>query len=493
LKNNIIDIVSNGFNAKNKWGLVIGDIMLDKYISGVAKRISPEAPVPIINVNENFNKIGGAGNVALNLLSLGIKTVLIGEIGSDNSGEILKDLFRDNGIATKNLIKKRGLTTTKTRIMSGQQQMVRLDYDELSTGPNQTELKKILKLISTGPNAIIISDYEKGFLTPTFLKQVIQSANKKNIPVLIDPKGTVLEKYRGATAITPNKKEALILANLTNNDDQLLNAALKKIIKEYSFNFIAMTQGDLGIKHITKNKVEDYPSTTSKEVFDVSGAGDTVIATLAASLIANTSLEDAFRLANFSAGIVIRKIGTMPILRHELLKELQYNSITEHNIGKAIHKKDLLEFVEILRESYLEDPELKDIRIGFTNGCFDILHAGHVTYLEKAKKQVDFLILALNSDTSVRKIKGPKRPVVGEIDRARVLCALESVDVVVLFDEPSPLNLIKSIKPNILFKGNDYAIKNVVGAKEMKQWGGKVTLIPVVQGKSTTKIINKLN
>ena len=161
--------MSNGFNAKNKWGLVIGDIMLDKYISGVAKRISPEAPVPIINVNENFNKIGGAGNVALNLLSLGIKTVLIGEIGSDNSGEILKDLFRDNGIATKNLIKKRGLTTTKTRIMSGQQQMVRLDYDELSTGPNQTELKKILKLISTGPNAIIISDYEKGFLTPTFL------------------------------------------------------------------------------------------------------------------------------------------------------------------------------------------------------------------------------------------------------------------------------------------------------------------------------------
>jgi D-beta-D-heptose 7-phosphate kinase/D-beta-D-heptose 1-phosphate adenosyltransferase len=493
LKNNIIDIVSNGFNAKNKWGLVIGDIMLDKYISGVAKRLSPEAPVPIINVNENVNKIGGAGNVALNLLSLGIKTILIGEIGSDNSGEVLKDLLRDNGITSKHLIKKRGLTTTKTRIMSGQQQMVRLDYDELSTGPNQTELKKILKLISTGPSAIIISDYEKGFLTPTFLKQVIQSANKKNIPILIDPKGTDIEKYRGATAITPNKKEALILANLTNNDDQLLNASLKKIIKEYNFNFIAMTQGDLGIKHITKNKVEDYPSTTSKEVFDVSGAGDTVIATLAASLIANTSLEDAFRLANFSAGIVIRKIGTMPILKHELLKELQYNTITKHNIGKAIPKKDLLEFVKILREVYIEDQGVKDVRIGFTNGCFDILHAGHVTYLEKAKKQVDYLILALNSDTSVRKIKGPKRPVVGEIDRARVLCALESVDVVVLFDEPSPLNLIKSIKPNILFKGNDYAIKNVVGAKEMKQWGGKVTLIPVVQGKSTTKIINKLN
>ena len=268
---------------------------------------------------------------------------------------------------------------------------------------------------------------------------------------------------------------------------------LKKIIRKYGFNFIAMTQGNLGIKHITMNKVVDYPSTSSKQVFDVSGAGDTVIATLTASMIANTSLENGFRLANFSAGIVIRQIGTIPILKQELLKELQYDTMTEHNIGKAVPKEELLELVEILREVYFEDQGLKDVRIGFTNGCFDILHAGHVTYLEKAKSQVDYLILALNSDISVKKIKGPKRPIVGEADRARVLCALESVDLVVLFDEPSPLNLIKSIKPNILFKGNDYTIKNVVGAKEMKQWGGKVTLIPIIKGKSTTKIINKLN
>jgi len=493
LKTNLIEIVKNNFNSKNKWCLVIGDLMLDQYIFGNVDRISPEAPVPILKKNNQIDRIGGAGNVALNLSGLGIKTVLVGEIGNDNAGDRLSDLFNINSIPTKYLIKKKVTTTTKTRIMSGQQQLVRLDDEEISSGPSKLDLKKIINLIKNSPSVIIISDYEKGFLTPNFLKQVIQSANKKNIPVLIDPKGTNLEKYRGATAITPNKKEAFILANITNKDDQLLNAALKKIIKEYNFNYIAMTQGDLGIKHITRNKVEDYPSTISKEVFDVSGAGDTVIATLAASIIANTSLEDGFRLANFSAGIVIRKIGTMPILKHELLKELQYNTITKHNIGKAIPKKDLLELVKILREVYIEDQGVKDVRIGFTNGCFDILHAGHVTYLEKAKKQVDYLILALNSDASVRKIKGPKRPVVGESDRARVLCALESVDVVVLFDEPNPLNLIKSIKPNILFKGNDYTIKNVVGAREMKQWGGKVTLIPVVKGKSTTKIINKLN
>jgi len=493
LKTNLIEIVKNNFNAKNKWCLVIGDLMLDQYIFGIVERISPEAPVPILKKNNQVDRIGGAGNVALNLSGLGIKTILVGEVGNDKAGDTLLDLFIENSIPTKHLIKKKTTTTTKTRIMSGQQQLVRLDEDEISSGPSKLDLKKILKLIKNSPSVIIISDYEKGFLTPDFLKQVIQSANKKNIPVLIDPKGKDLKKYRGATAITPNKKEALLLADLTNKDEQLLDAALRKIIKKYGFNFIAMTQGDLGIKHITMNKVVDYPSTTSKEVFDVSGAGDTVIATLAASMIANTSLDNGFRLANFAAGIVIRKIGTMPILKQELLKELQYKTITEHNIGKAVPKKELLELVEILREVYFEDQGVKDVRIGFTNGCFDILHAGHVTYLEKAKSQVDYLILALNSDTSVRKIKGPKRPIVGEADRARVLCALESVDLVVLFDEPTPLNLIKSIKPNILFKGNDYTIKNVVGAKEMKLWGGKVTLIPVVKGKSTTKIINKLN
>jgi D-beta-D-heptose 7-phosphate kinase/D-beta-D-heptose 1-phosphate adenosyltransferase len=493
MKNNIIDIVSNGFNAKNKWGLVIGDIMLDEYINGDVKRLSPEAPVPIVNINDNVHKIGGAGNVALNLLGLGIKTVIVGEIGNDNSGEILKDLFKENGMSTKHLLKKKGSTTTKTRIMSGQQQIVRLDYDEFSTGPNQIEIKKILKLIASGPSAIIISDYEKGFLTASVLKKIIQVANKKNIPILIDPKGENLEKYRGATAITPNKKEAYLLANLTDHNENILETSLKKIIKKYDFNFIAMTQGEYGIKHITDNKIEDFPTRASEQVFDVSGAGDTVIATLTASLIADLPPKDGFELANLAAGIVIRQIGTMPIERNELLIEL--HSLTSINTIKKVigSNEDLLNQVKTLRKNYPGQNAQTKLIVGFTNGCFDILHAGHVTYLAKAKEQVDLLIVALNSDSSVRKIKGTNRPIIGEADRALVLCALESVDSVILFDETTPLNLIKSIKPDVLFKGNDYTIKNVVGAKEMKQWGGKVFLVPVVEGRSTTKIIKKLN
>jgi len=493
LKNNIIDIVSNGFNTKDKWGLVIGDIMLDHYIIGNVERLSPEAPVPIVNVNDNIYKIGGAGNVALNLSNLGINTFIVGEIGNDYSAEVLKDLFKENGISTKNLIKKKGSTTTKTRIMGGQQQMVRLDYEELSTGPSEIELKKILKLISNSPSAIIISDYEKGFLSALALKKIIQAANKKNIPLLVDPKGKELEKYRGATAITPNKKEAYLLANLTDKDEKFLDSSLKKLIKKYNFNYIAMTQGELGIKHITTNKVEEFPTRTSEQVFDVSGAGDTVIATLTACIIGNLPLKDSFELANLAAGIVIRKIGTMAIERNELLIEL-HSLISINTIKKVTgNKEDLINEVATLRKNNTNKNNQEKIIIGFTNGCFDILHAGHVTYLAKAKEQVDLLIVALNSDSSVRKIKGTNRPIIGEADRALVLCALESVGNVILFDEATPLSLIKSIKPDVLFKGNDYKIKNVVGAKEIKKWGGKVSLIPVVKGKSTTKIIKKMS
>ena len=491
MKNNIIDIVSNAFNAKNKWGLVIGDIMLDTYITGDVKRLSPEAPVPIVNVNDSIDIIGGAGNVALNLNGLQIKTILVGEIGDDESGDILKNLFKENNISTKYLVKKKGFTTTKTRIISGQQQMIRLDNDQISNGPNTTELKKILKLISGGPSVIIISDYEKGFLTPELLKKIIQLANKKSIPVIIDPKGTNLDKYRGATAITPNRKEAFLLANLNDKDEHLLDASLKKIVKKYNLNYIAMTQGEYGIKHITNNKVEEYPTRVTEEVFDVSGAGDTVIATLSASIIANLPLKDSLELANLAAGIVVRQLGTMPISLNELLMKL--HSLTSINtINKVITKNELLNRIKTFRDHHINTSGKKPI-VGFTNGCFDIVHAGHVTYLQEAHKQVDILIVALNSDSSVRNIKGSNRPIIGEADRALVLCSLESVDEVILFDEATPLSLIKSIKPDILFKGNDYTIKNVVGAKEMKQWGGKVVLIPIVKGRSTSKIIKKIS
>ena len=252
-----------------------------------------------------------------------------------------------------------------------------------------------------------------------------------------------------------------------------------------------MTQGEYGIKHITSNKAEEYPTRVTEEVFDVSGAGDTVIATLTASIIANLPIKDSLELANLAAGIVVRQLGTMPISLNELLMKL--HSLTSINtINKVITKDELLNRIKTFRDHHINTCGKKPI-VGFTNGCFDIVHAGHVTYLQEAHKQVDILIVALNSDSSVRNIKGTNRPIIGEADRALVLCSLESVDEVILFDEATPLSLIKSIKPDILFKGNDYTIKNVVGAKEMKQWGGKVVLVPIVKGRSTSKIIKKIS
>ena len=482
MKDNLINVVTNNFNAKNKWCLVVGDIMLDQYIFGNVDRISPEAPVPILKKTSQIERIGGAGNVALNLQGLGIKPILVGEISNDISGKKLTTLFKEKLISTKFLIKTKRPTTTKTRIMSGQQQVVRIDDEEPSLGISNIELKKILTLLKKNPSVVVISDYEKGLLTKPILHKIIQTATRKKIPVLVDPKGKDLEKYRGATAITPNKKEAFLLSNIHNKDEELLEYSLKKIVKKYEFEFIAMTMGDFGIKYVNSNKAINYPTSSSRQVFDVSGAGDTVISTLAASIVAGVSVDASFKLANISAGIVVGKIGTMPIKNTELLEELQSQKQGQEN--KIILKSVLLNKTNALKN--------KNKKIGFTNGCFDILHAGHVTYLEKAREKVDYLIVGINTDNSVKKIKGPKRPIIHETDRARILCGLESVDAVILFNESTPIKLIKLIKPDILMKGDDYSKKNVVGAIEIQEWNGKVILIPVVKGKSTTKIINKL-
>jgi D-beta-D-heptose 7-phosphate kinase/D-beta-D-heptose 1-phosphate adenosyltransferase len=482
LKDNLINLVNNNFNAKNKWCLVIGDVMLDQYIFGDVDRISPEAPVPVLKKTSKIERIGGAGNVALNLMGLGVKAILVGEISNDISGKKLTALLKEQFISTQHLIKTKRPTTTKTRIMSGQQQVVRIDDEEPSSGISNIELKKILALLKNNPSAVIISDYEKGLLTKPSLQKIIQTAIKRKIPVLVDPKGKDLEKYRGATAITPNKKEALLLSNVYGKGEELLENSLKKLVKKYGFKFIAMTRGEFGIKYITSTKISNYPTSISRQVFDVSGAGDTVISTLAATIIAGASIDDSFKLANISAGIVIEKIGTMPINSIELLEELQSQKQGQEN--KIILKIDLLAKIKQLKN--------QNKKIGFTNGCFDILHAGHVTYLEKAKEKVDYLIVGMNTDNSVKKIKGPKRPVINETDRARILCSLESVDAVILFSESTPINLIKSLKPNLLIKGNDYSLKQIIGANEIKEWKGKVILIPIVKGKSTTKIINNL-
>ena len=483
MKQKYTDIIKNKFNSKGQWGLVIGDVMLDKYIFGEVTRISPEAPVPILEKQSESYRMGGAANVAANLAGLGIKTFLCGIVGRDHNAQLLKDLLKNKSVNHQGLIKGKTLTTTKTRIISGQQQIVRIDEEDASPLISPMDIKKIMGLISKKPSIIILSDYAKGFLSFVLTQKIIKLANKLHIQVLVDPKGNDIERYAGATILTPNKKEALELTSTDINDDTLLDKRLKLLCSKHKLQYIAMTQGSQGIKLIGSKNSCVIPATELKQVFDVSGAGDTVIAALAAGLIGKMTIHDALELANIAAGIAITKVGTVPVEGHEIIKEIEI----EHSqqINKIIKPVQM--------ESYLSDLRTAGSKIGFTNGCFDILHAGHVSYLERAKSKVDHLILGLNSDASVRGLKGPSRPVVNQEDRARVLCSLESVDAVIIFEENTPIKLIQKIRPDFLIKGSDYKVHEVVGNKEVKKWGGKVELVELLAGRSSSNIIKKMS
>ena len=477
------DIIINKFNSKGKWALVIGDVMLDKYIFGEVNRTSPEAPVPVVEKKSESFRMGGAANVAANLIGLGIKTILSGVIGDDQNGEALKRLIKKNNISQQGLIKSTLSTTTKTRIIAGHQQIVRVDDEDTNISLSANQIKKILNLIIKKPSIIILSDYAKGFLTENLTQKIIKQAKKNDIPILVDPKGNDIKKYAGASILTPNKKEAFVLSNLVEPDEGLLEKQLKKICIKFDIENIAMTQGEQGIKLVSSRKIDVIPATKLKKVFDVSGAGDTVIATLAAGLIGKLTTHKSLELANIAAGVAIGKVGTVAIEGHEIINEID----TEQTL--QIHK--IISFNKL--DGLIKNLRAKDLKIGFTNGCFDILHAGHVTYLEQAKNNIDFLILGLNSDSSVKKIKGAKRPIINQQDRARVLSSLEAVDAVIIFDEETPIKLIQRIKPNFLIKGSDYKLTEVVGHKEVAKWGGKVKLVELLAGRSSSNIIKDID
>ena len=477
------DIITNKFNSKGKWVLVIGDVMLDKYIFGEVNRTSPEAPVPVVEKKSESFRMGGAANVAANLIGLGIKTILSGVVGNDQNGEALKRLLKKNNISQQGLIKSTLSTTTKTRIIAGHQQIVRVDDEDTNISLSANQIKKILNLIIKKPSIIVLSDYGKGFLTENLTQKIIKQAKKNDIPILVDPKGNNIKKYAGASILTPNKKEAFVLSNLAEPNEDLLEKQLKKICIKFDIENIAMTQGDQGIKLVSSRKIDVIPATKLKKVFDVSGAGDTVIATLAAGLIGKLTTHKSLELANIAAGVAIGKVGTVAIEGHEIINEID----TEQTL--QIHK--IISFNKL--DGLIKNLRAKDLKIGFTNGCFDILHAGHVTYLEQAKNNIDFLILGLNSDSSVKKIKGAKRPIINQEDRARVLSSLEAVDAVIIFDEETPIKLIQRIKPNFLIKGSDYKLTEVVGHKEVTKWGGKVKLVELLAGRSSSNIIKDID
>lgn len=465
--------------------LVIGDVMLDRYLIGSVGRISPEAPVPIVLLKQQNERAGGAANVAANLAQLGIKTHIIGCVGNDSEARILLGLLGEINVDTSGMCTSGSRPTiAKTRVLSGHQQMMRLDQESgapFDSAENTQLLSAIQAQLALKPAIVILSDYAKGLLGSEICQTVIKQCKTQHIPVLVDPKGRDYSKYQGATALTPNKKETAEACGTTTNDPDLISKA-SKLKNDLNLQFLAITRSEEGISLIDSD-THHLPA-IAKQVFDVSGAGDTVVATLAAGLMSGLTPLESLQIANIAAAVVVGKVGTVPISQQELLEALtiQQGSEQAHKICDLAQLMQKVEAWKISRQ-----------KIVFTNGCFDLLHAGHVTYLEAAKKRGDKLILGLNTDRSVRKLKGPTRPVVHENDRARVLAALESVDAVILFDEDTPIHLINAIKPDVIAKGSDYTADQVVGGREVQSWGGEIALIDLVEGRSTSNIIKKMN
>lgn len=482
----LTEAVSLRFGTLPSFALVVGDLMLDRYHIGKVERISPEAPVPVVLLKETVARAGGAANVAANLAALGIPVRIAGCVGEDAEAKQLRDLLEAVNIDTSAVCASpRRPTICKTRILGGHQQIIRLDQEDaspLDVSEQESLWQGCEEALAQGPAVIILSDYAKGVLTPAFCQRLLALARRMNIPVLVDPKGRDYAKYQGATALTPNKREAAEACGLTADNDTTLLQQAEKLRLALGLAFLAITRGEEGISVLDASGQAHFPA-TARQVFDVSGAGDTVIATLAAGLMHGLDHHASLMLANIAAGIVVGKVGTIPVNRQELLHELAARQ-TQQQADKICTLAELTDRVAGWRSL--------GQTLVFTNGCFDLLHAGHVTYLEAARKLGDKLVLGLNTDRSVRALKGDTRPVIHEQDRARVLAALEAVDAVILFDEDTPLNLIAAVRPDVLVKGNDYREDEVVGGQEVKSWGGKVALVEIVPGRSTSGILQKI-
>ena len=467
-------------HTKNPKILVIGDLMIDQYLWGDSDRISPEAPVQVINIKNESSSLGGAGNVINNLKALGAQVDILSVIGKCETSNELKQLLKKTKISTKYLIMQNNrITSKKSRVIASQQQVIRFDREST----NEISLKSQDQVLETFNNIIenyeiiLLSDYGKGVLTNNLTRSLINIANKKNKKVLVDPKGKDFSKYKNAYLLTPNKKEACEATKINIKDDLSLTSALIQLKSEYNLGISLITLSEQGIA-IFDDKLSIQP-TISKEVYDVTGAGDTVLASLGFALACENDINTSVKFANLAAGVVVGKIGSATATFNEII---EYESSLNKSSSDA-HIKTQDEITVLSSEL-----KYKGKKIVFTNGCFDLLHAGHVRYLETAKSFGDILILGLNSDNSVRELKGPGRPINTQIDRAYILAALEAVDFVVIFEEDTPYNLINSIKPDTLVKGGDYKNKDVVGQNIVNE----LRLVEFVDGKSTTQTISKI-
>lgn len=459
---------------------VIGDLMIDHYIWGECKRISPEAPVQIVSTNKESMVLGGAGNVINNLHSLDASVSIFSVVGDDNNAEQIDKLLTQTSLIDKVIIHESSrLTTKKSRIIASNQQVIR--YDSETTNnillSSQFTLLEALKKNFFNYDVILLSDYGKGVLTPSLTQDIISLAKDFNKPVLVDPKGLDYSKYKGATLLTPNKKEASLATGIDIIDNDTLMTAGVKLKSELELSATLITISEDGIA-LFEDEMSIIP-TVAREVYDVTGAGDTVLASLGVALASSFTLKEACEFANKAAAVVVAKVGSATVTLNEIEEY-------EHSLNKGQSESKIKDFTQITRiAKRLKEQKRKII---FTNGCFDILHRGHASYLEKAKALGDILILGLNSDESITRLKGESRPINDLEDRAFLLAALESVDYVVPFTEDTPLELITLIKPHTLVKGADYEGKEVVGSNI----SDKVVLIDFVEGKSTSGLIEKI-
>lgn len=465
--------------------LVVGDLMLDEYLWGKTERISPEAPVQVVDVTREDVRLGGAGNVINNLVALGCRVTACSVIGGDENGVILQHVFTGKGVDVSGVYEDpMRATSKKTRVVAANQQIVRIDR-ETKNAISEEFAERLLGFIEERGSefqAILISDYAKGVLTPRVIAGIIAIARRLGIPVAVDPKGSDFTRYRGATILTPNRKEAEIAAGIAIVDDDSLQSAARLLLADVDLDALLITRSEQGMSLFLRDGEVVHIPTVAREVYDVTGAGDTVLAVLGLALACGRDFVDAASLANVAAGIAVGKVGTSTVSPQEIIAETGHG---HQDCDTKIKNLDVMAAIVAAEKE-------KGKKVVFTNGCFDLLHVGHVKYLQKARTFGDLLILGLNSDDSVRRLKGEKRPLIGEAERAHILAALDCVDYVVIFDEDTPLRLIETLRPAVLVKGGDYTPAGVVGKDVVEANGGRVELVEFVDGKSTTNIIEKI-
>jgi D-beta-D-heptose 7-phosphate kinase / D-beta-D-heptose 1-phosphate adenosyltransferase len=462
--------------------LVIGDVMLDCYISGNTQRISPEAPVPVVHIQDNYQRPGGAANVALNIAALGAKAILLGLIGKDDSGQQLEQQLLNENIDSRLIASSNAKTISKLRVMSRNQQLIRLDTEDGFAHANHEQLLKEAIAATEEVTAVVLSDYNKGTLRP-ILSDFLAHCKNKKVPVLVDPKGSDFSIYRSATLLTPNMSEFEAVTGKPLHETDFQQRAFN-LMSDHDIGNLLVTRSEKGMSLFQHEATPFNLAAEVREVYDVTGAGDTVIATLATALGANYSFHDATTLANLAAGIAVGKMGTATVS----LAELQTALISKQH-SDIITQNGILSLDDLLKETKLA--RVRGETLVMTNGCFDILHAGHVHYLNEARKLGDRLIVAVNSDNSVKRLKGDERPINSVDNRMLVLDALACVDWVVAFDADTPAQVIDAIVPDKLVKGGDYQVEEIVGYQTVTQAGGEVLTINLTPGCSTTNIINK--